>query len=448
MTMSTVNPPQIPLRIARMPGASVRREPRRSAERTSASCLPALAALALSVAAACGKPSSGAMLPPPTENPPTSYVAGMTWYKDVQPIVQARCQGCHTAGGIAPFALSSYDLTKQYAAAVSSAVEARRMPPWMPDPSCQSFADSRRLEQGQVDAIVSWVKDGSPLGDPRDEKPAPMPPQGLSQPSVTLDIGGSYTPTASPIDDYHCFVADPKLTQDRDLVAYEFMPDQRAEVHHVLIYAAQASAVQAADDAAPGLGWPCGGGPGVKVDGLVAAWVPGSPATYYPSGTGVPIAAGRVLAIQIHYNTVNGALPDRSSLRLKYADQPVARRAVITPLSEQTFAIPPTSQGYSTDALGQALKGPVTLWGLAPHMHTLGRSVRVEADGQCLIYIPRWDFHWQQLYFTSAPTGIPLAAGTVPKLTCVWDNPTAGTVRWGEGTSDEMCINYFYVTSP
>ena len=42
-------------------------------------------------------------------------------------------------------------------------------------------------------------------------------------------------------------------------------------------------------------GWGCGGGPGVAVDSLVAAWVPGTAATYFPSGTGIPIGAGRVL---------------------------------------------------------------------------------------------------------------------------------------------------------
>lgn len=31
-------------------------------------------------------------------------------------------------------------------------------------------------------------------------------------------------------------------------------------------------------------------------------------------------------------------------------------------------------------------------------------------------------------------------------LTCTWDNYTDPTVRWGESTTDEMCINCFYVT--
>lgn len=404
------------------------------------------AVLSLGLGTGCSQPSADITLPTPTENPPAGYVAGTTWYKDVQPIVQARCEGCHTTGGIAPFALTSYDLVKQYAPAVSSAVEARRMPPWMPDPACQSFAGSRRLEQREVDTIVSWAKDGSPLGDPRDQQPAPPAQQGLAQPSATVDTGGSYTPTG--LDDYRCFVANPALTQDRDLIAYEFVPGHRPEVHHVLIYAAQAAAANAADAADPGAGWACGGGPGVAVDSMVAGWVPGTAATYFPSGTGIPIAAGSVLVIQIHYNTANGAQPDRSSLKLLYSDQPVARRAILTPLSNHGFAIPAGAQNYAAVAQMTALKSAVTLWGLAPHMHTMGRSALIETDGQCQLFIPRWNFNWQQFYFTDSPTGIKLPAGTRPKFTCVWDNPTDRTVRWGEGTSDEMCIAYFYVTAP
>jgi hypothetical protein len=62
------------------------------------------------------------------------------------------------------------------------------------------------------------------------------------------------------------------------------------------------------------------------------------------------------------------------------------------------------------------------------------------------VNIPRWDFHWQQLYFFQQP--IQVSAQNTLKLTCTWDNFTSRTVTWGEGTEDEMCLNYFYVTVP
>src|SRR5690349_17959866 len=35
--------------------------------------------------------------------------ASVTYYKHVQPIIQNHCLGCHLAGGIAPFPLTSYE---------------------------------------------------------------------------------------------------------------------------------------------------------------------------------------------------------------------------------------------------------------------------------------------------------------------------------------------------
>ena len=39
---------------------------------------------------------------------PGSVLAQPTWSKDVLPVVQQRCQGCHTTGGVAPFSLETY----------------------------------------------------------------------------------------------------------------------------------------------------------------------------------------------------------------------------------------------------------------------------------------------------------------------------------------------------
>ena len=191
----------------------------------------------------------------PTYPAPTKK-AGMTWYKDVQPIVAVSCQGCHVAGGIGPFPLTSYDEARQVSGAVSAAVTARRMPPWMPHPDCQRFQDSRQLTQEQVDAIYSWNDDGAPLGDVGDAKPAPAPPRGLPWVDRELDAGAQYTPTQAPVDDYRCFVLDPGLTQGQDLIGYDFVPEQRQQVHHVLVFSAAMADAKKLDGAESGCSTP------------------------------------------------------------------------------------------------------------------------------------------------------------------------------------------------
>lgn len=82
--------------------------------------------------------------------------------------------------------------------------------------------------------------------------------------------------------------------------------------------------------------------------------------------------------------------------------------------------------------------------GWAPHTHTRGRQITVTADNACLVNVPSWDFNWQQLYLFQTP--LVLKAGVRLKLSCTWTNSSDKIVRWGEGTDDEMCLNYFYLT--
>jgi hypothetical protein len=95
---------------------------------------------------------------------------------------------------------------------------------------------------------------------------------------------------------------------------------------------------------------------------------------------------------------------------------------------------------------------------IAPHMHLLGREMKVTAtlpDGSVrpLIHIDDWDFHWQGSYTFARP--VPLPAGTRIDMVAVFDNSAESPrqphrpprpVSWGEGTSDEMAIVFVGVT--
>src|SRR5690242_45106 len=48
--------------------------------------------------------------------------SAVTFHKDVLPILQNRCQGCHRPGEIAPMALLTYAQTRPYARAIRESV--------------------------------------------------------------------------------------------------------------------------------------------------------------------------------------------------------------------------------------------------------------------------------------------------------------------------------------
>ena len=94
---------------------------------------------------------------------------------------------------------------------------------------------------------------------------------------------------------------------------------------------------------------------------------------------------------------------------------------------------------------------PGVLRGVVPHMHLHGTAIKLsllhpDGSSACAIDIPRWNFHWQQLYYYVNP--MMGAVGDALRLECTYDNST-GTepLTWGEATTDEMCLIYLYVTA-
>jgi hypothetical protein len=392
----------------------------------------------------------------------------VTYYKDVRPILEAHCTTCHNTDGIAPFPFTSYDGTKGYAAAITTATSTLEMPPWKPTAGCGDFRDVRRLSSDEIATFAAWSAAGAPAGNPADAPPTPDAGTGgsLGPPSALLDPGTDYQPNTALTDDYHCFLIDPGLSAAQDMIGFEVHPGTPTSVHHVLLFAVPAANVadaQAADAAEAGPGWTCFGGSGVNAAQTIGGWVPGSGASMFPPPTGIHLAAGTQIVMQIHYNLLTQAqFSDRTTAGLYYASAPVAKPAAISAVVNKTFDIPAgvASQTVTADL---AINRSWALWGVVPHMHLHGKHISVaihHADGSstCAVDIPSWDFHWQQFYYYQQPVAV--VAGDTIHLECTYDNsaddqPIINGVKqppmdltWGEKTTDEMCLNYLYFTLP
>jgi Copper type II ascorbate-dependent monooxygenase, C-terminal domain/Copper type II ascorbate-dependent monooxygenase, N-terminal domain len=380
---------------------------------------------------------------------------GLTWYRDVLPIVQENCQACHVSGGLAPFPLATYQDAFVRHALLANAVSTGRMPPWLPDDSCVPLKGSRRLSATEIGVFVQWSEAGAPAGNPADAPPPPTAAPGLPRVDATLEPREDYTPNAAVTDDYRCFTLPPAFTAQTatNLIGFEVMPGTPHQVHHVILFAAPAADAQNQDDRELGPGWTCYGGPNIPntTPKMLGGWAPGTGVTLYPEGTGIPLQDGEVIVMQVHYNTSHGTPgPDRTRVKLMYA-MSVTYEAMIIPAVDNQFAIPPLSTSY-THYNDAQLQFPslisLRLWGVTPHMHQLGRRIRViqnpNTTAQCLIDIPKWDFHWQQAYQYATP--LSARGGDTLRIECTWYNPNSTTVTWGEGTADEMCIAFFYVT--
>ncbi len=102
-----------------------------------------------------------------------------TFAGTIESILQAKCQRCHSVGGIAPFPLATYEDIANIAPLAKQKVVSREMPPWgaFDDEACKvqhKWRDDLRLTEDELAKLVGWMDSGMPRGD---EALRP-PPQG------------------------------------------------------------------------------------------------------------------------------------------------------------------------------------------------------------------------------------------------------------------------------
>src|SRR3984885_16148607 len=85
-----------------------------------------------------------------------------TFNKDVLPILQKNCQGCHRPGEVAPMSLITYKDARPWAKAMKEAVVTQKMPPWFAE--FGHFANDRTMSPADVNTLVTWAKSGAPEG--------------------------------------------------------------------------------------------------------------------------------------------------------------------------------------------------------------------------------------------------------------------------------------------
>ena len=106
-----------------------------------------------------------------------------TFHKDVLPILQSRCQGCHRPGEIGPMPLLTYSQARPFAAAIRETVRLKKMPPWGADPAHGRFANDPSLTAAEIATLSDWALAKAPEGDANDApKPRHSPKAGTCRP--------------------------------------------------------------------------------------------------------------------------------------------------------------------------------------------------------------------------------------------------------------------------
>jgi len=384
-----------------------------------------------------------------------SAFAAPTFHKDVKPILQNKCQGCHRPGEAAPMALLTYKDAKPWARAMREAVLAKRMPPWFGDAHTGKFINDWSLSKGEIDTIVGWADGGAKEGNAKDGKPNPEFVEGwrIGKPDLVLEMPEVWNVPASGTIDYTYFIVPTGLTEDKWVQMAEARPGNRAVVHHIIAFIREPGSKWFADYPA-GKGFvPKKGGQG-SASGNLTGYAPGTMPRELRPGQAVLLKAGSDIVLQMHYTANGKPATDQSKIGIRFAKEPVKQRVFTLAAQNTKFAIPPGVDNYPVSG-SITLGTEVELLSLQPHMHVRGKAAEMRAvypTGEVENLLKaKYDFNWQ-LDYVYAPGKI-LPKGTRVEAVNYYDNspnnknnpdPKA-EVRWGDQSWEEMMIDFFEV---
>ena len=211
------------------------------------------------------------------------------------------------------------------------------------------------------------------------------------------------------------------------------------------------------------------------------SYVPGRGVEAHRPGTGKRMAADKWIRWTMHYNPIGVEAPERSKLGVWFNTEPVTHE-VLTRQAGNSFPtdpfgndiyivqgeeikstrdpetgrvrraqipnIPPYTDDWKITGI-TPINEPITLYGLSPHMHLRGKSLRwvvTYPDGreQTILDVPEFDFNWQIHFELEEPLYLP--AGSKISGIGVYDNSLGNRwnpgpqleVYWGQQSWDEM----------
>ena len=338
----------------------------------------------------------------------------ISYSKDITPILQDKCVTCHQKGGIAPFAMDSYDVVKTMAPMIRESVRAERMPPYFADPHIGKFQNDQGMTAAQTKTLIHWIEAGAPRGAGEDflktkAGEAPEWPSYLGKPDVIVDLPEFHVP-ATGIVEYQNQKVDNPFKDDTWLRAISVKPGDRTVVHHVV------------SNHVPDPNRPKAKIPG----GSVGSYTPGAEAQVIAKDAGAPVPGGGKLNFQMHYTTTGKAATDRTQIgfyTLKAPPKYIKRSTVIFDFGLQI----PAGEARHKEVAYITAPADMYIYTLYPHAHYRGYHVELmkkTPDGkeEMMLSLPKYDFNWQRDYDPVEP--ILVKKGTKLIATWVFDNST------------------------
>jgi len=172
-----------------------------------------------------------------THMPGSDQSRAVTFNKDVLPILENNCQGCHRPGGIGPMSLLTYENTRPWAKAIKTAVVTKKMPPWFADPHYGDFRNAPKLSESDIQTLVAWADSGSSEGSAaaKTSNSTEWKDGWRTRPDVIVSMPTAYRIGAKGEGEIKEFFIPNPFKEDTWVSSIEIRPGDPSVVHHVIL---------------------------------------------------------------------------------------------------------------------------------------------------------------------------------------------------------------------
>jgi hypothetical protein len=392
----------------------------------------------------------------------------VTYFKDIAPLIQAKCVKCHQKNGNAPFSLETYEAVSKRKSMIAYVVKNKIMPPWPAERDSLLLANSHFLSESEILLLSQWAESDAKKGRISSLKQLPkLPLEKVEVATPALDTYQISMPHAYQLQksnkNIYVKMDVPSIDRDLWICGSQFQAGSWALHHSELYISPNHSTPQ------PQLQ--------IKTYGeyfnqstivtdvfgnasFLTNWLPGNNVESYPVGTVKKIKKNDWAFFYLHYASTPTDVSDSTFVKLFVLRNPppdTLRKVEEIPLIRQNYLFNGDSifieaNQKDTFTISIELEKDYSLFAVHPHAHQLALSMRAYAitpqgDSISLIHVPKWDFNWQFIY--KYRHYIHLPKGTKVYYTAVYDNTAQNprnpfspprNIRNDFGEKDEMMV--------
>jgi len=375
-----------------------------------------------------------------------------TFNKDVLPILQKNCQGCHRPGEVAPMSLLTYKDARPWAKAMKVAVATKKMPPWFAEVG--HFSNNRMLSEADIKTLSVWADNAAPEGDAKDAPPPLTFPEGWQiKPDMIIEMPKPFKVAATGTINYQDFLVKVNFPEDTWVVAAEMRAGNPKVVHHgrVIVRPPGSKFMATAIPGEPYETTSAAAGNPQEGTDLLGKYNPGLGAQSFDVEDSAKfIPKGSDVVFNMHYTAGGTEQMDQSKVGLVFAKHPPKNRYWMSPGTPAAFNLAIPAGDSNAEVIAESTVGinDAKLVYIQPHMHLRGKDYEIRLiypTGETqTVFKGQWNFDWQIGYQLEKPLVLP--KGTRIVTVAHYDNSAnnkfnpdpSKAVYWGDQNWDEM----------